>query len=242
MKLSVTLSLLLAAATTYSASAFVSPSVQRTSSVSLQSTRRNDGELDTVAKTFANAALMAMFSLSIFSAGPLPAFADGQTEKFKLPPVDLKDKDRCKLTSSSIGQANAARDKLYDLRMCDLSGQSAVGYDLSGVIMTGTDVSKVNFQDAFFSKAYLHDSNFDGADFSNAIVDRASFTGSSLRGTVFKNTVLTGTSFVGADLENADFTEAALGNFDLKNLCKNPTLKGENPKTGEDTRFSVGCP
>ena len=112
--------------------------------------------MDTVAKTFANAALMAMFSLSIFSAGPLPAFADGQTEKFKLPPVDLKDKDRCKLTSSSIGQANAARDKLYDLRMCDLSGQSAVGYDLSGVIMTGTDVSKVNFQDAFFSKAYLH--------------------------------------------------------------------------------------
>jgi hypothetical protein len=49
-------------------------------------------------------------------------------------------------------------------------------------------------------------------------------------------------SFVGADLENTDFTEAALGNFDLKNLCKNPTLKGENPTTGEDTRFSVGCP
>jgi hypothetical protein len=48
-------------------------------------------------------------------------------------------------------------------------------------------------------------------------------------------------SFTGADVENADFTEAALGNFDLKNLCKNPTLKGENPVTGEDTRLSVGC-
>jgi len=48
-------------------------------------------------------------------------------------------------------------------------------------------------------------------------------------------------SFAGADVENADFTEAALGNFDLKNLCKNPTLKGENPITGADTRFSVGC-
>ena len=44
-----------------------------------------------------------------------------------------------------------------------------------------------------------------------------------------------------ADVENADFTEAALGSFDLKNLCKNPTLKGENPVTGNDTRFSVGC-
>jgi len=241
MKLSVILSLVLAAATTTSASAFVSRSVERTSSLSLQSTKKNVMESDKLATTFANAVLVSLFSLSLFSAGPLPAFADGQTEKFKLPPVDLKDKTRCVLSSSSIGQANAARDKLYDLRQCNLSGDKAVGFDLSGVIMTNTDVSKTNFQDAFFSKAYLHDSNFDGADFSNAIVDRASFKGSSLKGTLFKNTVLTGTSFEGADVENADFTEAALGNFDLKNLCKNPTLKGENPVTGADTRFSVGC-
>lgn len=85
------------------------------------------------------------------------------------------------------------------------------------------------------------DSNFEGADFTNAIVDRANFKGSSLRGAIFTNAVLTGTSFEGADVEGADFTEAALGSFDLKNLCKNPTLKGENPKTGTDTRMSVGC-
>lgn len=85
------------------------------------------------------------------------------------------------------------------------------------------------------------ESNFDGADFTNAIVDRATFKGSSLRGTIFTNAVLTGTSFEGADVEGADFTEAAIGSFDLKNLCKNPTLKGENPTTGADTRLSVGC-
>ena len=84
-------------------------------------------------------------------------------------------------------------------------------------------------------------SNFDGADFSNAIVDRANFQGSSLRGTIFNNAVLTGTTFDDADLENSDFTEAAIGTFDLRNLCKNPTLKGENPVTGADTRLSVGC-
>jgi uncharacterized protein YjbI with pentapeptide repeats len=72
-------------------------------------------------------------------------------------------------------------------------------------------------------------------------VDRASFKGSSLRNAIFKNAVLTGTSFEGADLENADFTEAALGSFDLKSLCKNPTLKGENKITGADTKLSVGC-
>ena len=44
-----------------------------------------------------------------------------------------------------MGQANAARDSLYDLRFCDMSGKDASGYDLSGVIMTGTDVSKAKF-------------------------------------------------------------------------------------------------
>lgn len=85
------------------------------------------------------------------------------------------------------------------------------------------------------------DSNFEGADFSNAIVDRATFQGSSLRGAIFSNAVLTGTSFEGADVEGVDFTEAAIGTFDLRNLCKNPTLKGENPATGMDTRLSAGC-
>ena len=85
------------------------------------------------------------------------------------------------------------------------------------------------------------DSNFEGADFTNAIVDRASFKGSSLKGALFNNAVLTGTSFEGANVENADFTEAAIGEFDIKYLCKNPTLKGENPTTGMDTKLSVGC-
>lgn len=165
----------------------------------------------------------------------------GQTKEFKLPPIDRSDKNRCVLSSSAMGQANAARDKLYDLRECRLSGADATGFDLSGVIMGKTDVSKANFKEAYFSKGYLRDSNFDGADFTNGIVDRASFAGSSLRGTIFENTVLTGTSFDDADVENADFTEAYIGDFDIRKLCKNPTLKGENPTTGADTRMSAGC-
>jgi uncharacterized protein YjbI with pentapeptide repeats len=91
--------------------------------------------------------------------------------------------------------------------------------------MSGTDVSKASFKEAQFSKGYLRDSNFDGADFTNAIVDRASFKGSTLRGTIFKNAVLTATSFEGADVENADFTDSYIGDFDIRSLCKNPTLK-----------------
>jgi hypothetical protein len=62
-----------------------------------------------------------------------PAFADGQTKEFKFPPIDYGDQNRCTLSSSSMGQANAARDKLYDLRECKIPGVKAVGYDLSGV-------------------------------------------------------------------------------------------------------------
>jgi uncharacterized protein YjbI with pentapeptide repeats len=179
-----------------------------------------------------------MMMMMIFK---INAISKGQTSKFKLPPIDYGDKNRCTLNSSSMGQANAARDKLYDLRQCKLPGVNAAGYDLSGVLMTGTDVSGANFAEAYFSKGYLHDSTFDGADFTNAIVDRASFKGSSLKGTIFTNAVLTGTSFEDANVENADFSEAYIGDFDIRNLCKNPTLKGENPKTGMDTRLSVGC-
>ena len=135
--------------------------------MSLQSTKSNEEELYNVGKVFANAIFVSIFSLSILSANPPPALADGQTEKFKLPPVDLKDKNRCTLNSSTIGQANAARDKLYDLRQCNLSGQNAVGFDLSGVIMTATDVSKANFQDAFFSKGYLHGKGYLLSQFNN---------------------------------------------------------------------------
>lgn len=182
----------------------------------------------------------SVFVAIALSASP-PAWADGSTKDFKFPPIDRSDPSRCSIRSSTIGQANAARDKLYDLRECDLQGVNAGGFDLSGVILTKTDLRKADLKEAYFSKGFLRDSNFEGADFSNAIVDRANFQGSSLKGAIFKNAVLTGTSFEGADVEGADFSEAALGLYDVRNLCRNPTLKGVNPQTGEDTRISAGC-
>ena len=39
-------------------------------------------------------------------------------------------------------------------------------------------------------------------------------------------------SFEGADLTDADLSDAYLGDFELKAICKNPTLQGTNPVTG----------
>lgn len=80
-------------------------------------------------------ALFAAVLASIVAFTPLHnAWADGQTKDFKFPPIDYTDVNRCVLKGgSSMGQANAARDKLFDLRQCQLSGVDATGYDLSGV-------------------------------------------------------------------------------------------------------------
>ena len=88
---------------------------------------------------------------------------------------------------------------------------------------------------------FAPEAKFDGADFTNGIIDRAFFKGSSFVGTKFNNAVLSGTSFDEADLTDADFTDAYIGQFDLKRLCKNAKLTGENPKTGAPTRESAGC-
>jgi uncharacterized protein YjbI with pentapeptide repeats len=126
------------------------------------------------------------------------------------------------------GQANAARDKLYDLRECQLSGVRGNEFDLSGVIMSKTDVSKAMFREAQFSKGYLRDSNFDGADFTNAIVDRANFKGSSLRGTIFKNAVLTATSFEGADVGECCCLLPQSEGFSSHSIFLVPHLIGEH--------------
>lgn len=141
-----------------------------------------------------------------------------------------------------MGQANAARDSLYDLRECQMSATSAEGFDISGALLADGDFSKVNFKEAQLSKVYAPGAKFDGSDFTNGVIDRAYFKGASFRGVLFNNAVLSSSSFDEADLTDADFTEAYLGQFDQKRLCKNPKLTGENPVTGAPTRASAGCP
>ena len=147
---------------------------------------------------------------------------------YRFPPVDLTNlKSRCVFSSSAMGQANAARDSLYDLRQCPMSGKNAAGFDISGAIMADGDFSNTNFKEAQLSKAFASGAKFDDCDFSAAVIDRAYLKGASFRGAIFNNAVLPASTFEDADLENTDFTDAYIGQFDAKKICKNPTLKGE---------------
>ena len=81
----------------------------------------------------------AGLAAAALTAAPLACLADGQTDKFKLPPINFKDTTRCVFKSSAMGQANGARDTLADFRQCSMNGKSADGFDLAGAIMSEAD-------------------------------------------------------------------------------------------------------
>lgn len=141
-------------------------------------------QLSKASKHFVHALVVSsLLPLTVIS----PQSVHAIEQQYKLPPIDRKDSNRCVLVSSNIGQANAARDKLYDLRECDLRAASGAGKDLSGAIMADADFSGVDFKEAQLSKAYARNSKFIGVDFTNAILDRVSFDFSDMTGSVFKN-------------------------------------------------------
>mmetsp|Transcript_16996 Transcript_16996/g.43836 ORF Transcript_16996/g.43836 Transcript_16996/m.43836 type:complete len:252 (+) Transcript_16996:113-868(+) len=174
------------------------------------------------------------------AAGPAGAVLDERI-RVAYPPIDRKDKSRCKYIGSAMGQANAARDKLLDLRECQMPGQSAADKDIAGALMIDGNYEKGDYTNTIMSKIIAKNANFKDANFRNAVIDRANFEGADLRGAIFKNTLLTGSTFDGANLEGADFTDSYIDMFGIKPLCKNPTMKGTNPTTGEDTYDSAGC-
>jgi hypothetical protein len=103
-----------------------------------QSSREEENDVNRFSQVISQAAVTAAAALVVLSATVMfasPAYADGATKTFKLPPIDYNDQNRCVLKSSSMGQANAARDKLVDLRECKIPDANARGFDLSGVLM-----------------------------------------------------------------------------------------------------------
>jgi Pentapeptide repeats (8 copies) len=190
----------------------------------------------TAASTWAAVAAAAGASLLV----ALPALAAASS--MRLPPIDrtVPDAVRCMPKSSAIGQANAARDQLLDLRECDLRNRDLAGFDLSGAILEGARLDGSTFVDAMLSKVYAPKASFRDCDFTNAVVDRALFDGSDMRGSVFANAVLSDTTFEGADVSDTDWTDSYICDFQQRAICKNPSLSGEN-KDGQPTRGSLGC-
>ena len=194
--------------------------------------------------TIAYSTLALALSAALTILSPLPNITPPHSQAAaipRLPPIDRNNPNRCNPTSSAIGQANAARDQLLDLRECDLRNSDLSHYDISGALMERADLSGSKLVEAQMSKAYAIDAKFENVDFTNAVLDRVAFDRSDMKGAVFANAVLSDSTFEDADLEGTDFSEVYIGDFAQRKICKNPTLKGENPVTGADSRASLGC-
>eukprot|EP00179_Madagascaria_erythrocladioides_P029872 CAMPEP_0198327520 /NCGR_PEP_ID=MMETSP1450-20131203/14757_1 /TAXON_ID=753684 ORGANISM="Madagascaria erythrocladiodes, Strain CCMP3234" /NCGR_SAMPLE_ID=MMETSP1450 /ASSEMBLY_ACC=CAM_ASM_001115 /LENGTH=231 /DNA_ID=CAMNT_0044031567 /DNA_START=48 /DNA_END=743 /DNA_ORIENTATION=- len=229
------------------ASAFVSPAIARTGSRRKGSTcvvmqaSDNGREARRSAGAVRNLAVAAVTGLLVaMSPTERPEPADALPTP-RLPPINKAKKDRCSPSSSAMGQANAARDELLDLRECDLRSKDLRGYDIAGALMQDANLQGADLTEAVMSKAFAVRANFKDATFVNAVVDRVIFDGSDLTGANFTNAVLSDSTFDGATLTNVDFTDVYVGDFLQRAMCKNPTLTGENPTTGTPTRESLGC-
>lgn len=127
---------------TSSVSAFVTPTarapVSFTTVLEASSTTDNNSGTNkgiaTALKKVGEAALASTLCFGMLLPINSPVYAASDID-YRLPPIDRSDPDRCVLKSSAIGQSNAQRDKLFDLRECKLEGANAQGFDLSGVIM-----------------------------------------------------------------------------------------------------------
>ena len=78
-----------------------------------------------------------------------------------------------------------------------------------------------------------------GADLSNAMVDQVNLTKADLGDAVLTEALLLRAIFDNVNIINADFTDAILDRAQIKELCAKAS--GINPKTGIETRYSLGC-
>ncbi|MGL5077352.1 MAG: pentapeptide repeat-containing protein, partial [Waterburya sp.] len=78
-----------------------------------------------------------------------------------------------------------------------------------------------------------------GADFSYGFGYLTNFDGADLTNANFQESILSFSTFKGAKIDGTDFSLAVLEKWQVKQLCENAS--GVNPKTGVDTRESLGC-
>jgi uncharacterized protein YjbI with pentapeptide repeats len=85
----------------------------------------------------------------------------------------------------------------------------------------------------------MHESSLHGADFTGGIAYLVDFKGADLRDAVLVEAIMLRSRFDETDITGADFTDAVLDGVQAYKLCARAT--GVNPKTGVETRESLGC-
>jgi hypothetical protein len=127
----------------------------------------------------------------------------------------------------------------------ELSGQDFSNQRLQSAEFSNANLTDVTFENAempgaSFSGSFLKDTNLHGVDLTNAFMDSVKFIGTDLSDAILVEAILLGSSFQDVNIEGADFELALLDGAQVKQLCA--IARGTNPRTGIDTKESLGCP
>ena len=126
----------------------------------------------------------------------------------------------------------------------DWTGENLAGVAFQQSVVRSANFQKANLKTASFFDADLSNSNFKDADMAQVNMEMADLTGADLTNADLSESYWTGAVINGPrgpvkSIENTDWTDAQLRKDQRTYLCS--IAKGENPKTGVETRMSLMC-
>jgi uncharacterized protein YjbI with pentapeptide repeats len=139
----------------------------------------------------------------------------------------------------AASSSSVTRSILNEASGESFAGQNLIRAEFNSTTFQGTDFSNADMRGALFNGIFLDRANLHGVDFEEGIVYISRFKDTDLSDAIFTDTNMLRSTFDNVNVTNADFTNALLDIGQVKKLCR--TASGVNPKTGVDTRESLGC-